>query len=239
MSGRVAFFMSDTGSGGIELISVHTPKCGGISLLSALKGTYGRGLFQDYQDFPASPTARMHLDPDGFLQDALASGYPWLAGKQAVHGHFWLRKYDRLTNAARITFLRHPVDRIISLYFYWRSVQDPDHPMVRYIAQHQPDIAAFANMEWIRADLTRRFFRNVTPADFDFIGFHEEMGEGISRLSRLLGRDLAMPVQNINDFPAYADEVARIKGDPALMARLEAAAAEEMRFYSAARERFC
>lgn len=230
--------MSDGTAGGIELISVHTPKCGGISLLTALKRAYGRGLHQDYGDFPADPAARMHLDPDGFLRDAHAGGHPELAGKNAVHGHFWLRKYDRLTNAARITFLRHPVDRIISLYFYWRSVQDPEHPMVRYIAVHQPDLAGFADMEWTRTFLTRRFFRDVEPSRFDFIGFHEEMGEGIGRLSRLLGRDLAMPVHNVNDFPAYADEVAAIKADSALMARLERSAAEEMRFYRAARERF-
>jgi len=222
----------------IDLISVHTPKCGGSSLMSALRRAFDGRLYLDYADFPADPAARMHLDPDGFLADAWSSGYPWLEGRRAVHGHFWLRKYDRLDHAARVTFLRDPVDRVISLYFYWLESEDTGHPMVRYLSTHRPDVARFAEMEWTRRFLTGRLFRDVDVGRFDLIGFHDRMGEGIARLSGLLGRPVSLPVTNTNRHPRYAEAVARIKADPALMDRLYRATAEERRFYELALARF-
>ena len=53
---------------GIEVISVHVPKCAGVSLRHVFESAYGDdAVLLDYGDRPADPTSPMNLDPREFL----------------------------------------------------------------------------------------------------------------------------------------------------------------------------
>ena len=158
------------------ILSVHIPKTGGITLFNLLRKRFGDSLVTDYPDRPG------------------------LAGHQggvvAIHGHFEIADYLSLAPRARIlTFLREPLDRALSHYFYWLNPpkQDPqDDPLyIKYFVDQEPEVERF---------LLAREFCNITtsflapldhPEQFWFVGFQETFAEDVARLQGMLG----MPVR--------------------------------------------
>src|ERR1700761_3771871 len=90
-----------------RLISVHVPKTGGASLGRQLGEIFGDRIRFFYDR--VRPISQ--FDPITDLPP----------GIDAVHGHIWPQNYDRVPDAFRFVFLRHPVDHAISRYFFQRS----------------------------------------------------------------------------------------------------------------------
>ena len=110
---------------GIEVISVHVPKCAGVSLRHVFESAYGDdAILLDYGDRPADPTSPINLDPESFF-DRCVSEDVALTGKRVIHGHFNIRKYKGIYARCRITFLRDPIDRTISHYFLLADLAAP------------------------------------------------------------------------------------------------------------------
>jgi hypothetical protein len=51
------------------------------------------------------------------------------AEKSLVHRHFRTGRY-KCEDASRMTFLRHSIDDLISIYFYWESLKCPTTPCI-------------------------------------------------------------------------------------------------------------
>ena len=78
---------------------------------------YGKeGVYFDYDENPHNYGQPYQIDPESYLEK-FASDYPYLIGKKAVHGHLWMKKYHNIKDVLRITFLREPIDRLISDYW--------------------------------------------------------------------------------------------------------------------------
>jgi hypothetical protein len=99
------------------LISVHLPKTAGTSFGVALEGLFGDRLLRDYGDTP--------LQSDFRYPSIVGAGY--LSGVDCIHGHFMPMKYMGNINGVLpprnlvfVTWMRNPVDRVISHYHYWR-----------------------------------------------------------------------------------------------------------------------
>jgi hypothetical protein len=206
----------------IELISVHVPKCAGSSLGSALAGVYGaEAIFVDNASTPGHPNSPANLDPVGYFESFRDSGYPFLRGKRAVHGHFHIRKYDFFTERClRVTFLRHPVARTISHFRYWQQHPRRGHPLHHYMLDNGLDVVRFAQMPLIRHFYSRTFFGGVERSRFDFVGCVEAADRDLPRLTELIGHSLNMPIENVTprggepvDDPETLEKLARILAD--------------------------
>lgn len=209
----------------IQFISVHVPKCAGTSLQTALTRAYGKkSIYVDSKWSPGNPLSPMNLDPDGYCESFRATGYPLLEGKQGVHGHFHIRKYDLLRDPCiRFAFLRHPVARTISHFRYWQSYRD--HPLRKYMWDNRLDVIRFARLPLIRYFYSRTFFGGVARSRFDFVGCTEALNRDLPRLEALLERRLDVATENVTSGNDH------LVADAEIRATLESILAEDIAFY--------
>jgi hypothetical protein len=213
----------------IELLSVHFPKSAGKSLLRSLETAYGAtAILTDYSDDPADPCSPFNLDPDGCLRRAQQQVYEDQV--RVIHGHFHISKYAHLRNAKRITFLRHPLKNLLSIYFFWKTLPE-GHALFNYCRDHKLDILEFARIPLLRYLLSRTYFGNVDLTTFDFVGTTENYAADIQKLACVLGVPLAESTVNVTGHPDYPGGCQQIMGDEALMAQLREILAEDIHFY--------
>jgi hypothetical protein len=200
----------------LELISLHIPKTGGSALMYWLQTIYGKeGVYFDYDENPHNYGQPYQIDPDGYLEK-YASGYPFLIGKKAVHGHLWMKKYHNIRDVLRITFLREPVERLISDYWNekafsegrrksvfenyepidslvrkyraWnRKIRVRHNPIQSSFFENPPSLLEFAGIPLKRTFYSTLFFGDVGPDKYDFIGDYSRFDVEMQRLKNMLG----------------------------------------------------
>ncbi|MCI5049072.1 MAG: sulfotransferase family protein [Rickettsiales bacterium] len=93
------------------LVFLHIPKTAGSRVREVIQAHV--------------PDEQIHLIGLGF--DLMYVSDRQLADHAVLMGHFGQALLKRVIRpSVHFTFLRHPVDRVISTYYYWRSL--PDHP---------------------------------------------------------------------------------------------------------------
>ena len=109
------------------MISVHLPKTAGVSFRTALQRHFGASFRAEYTDRPMStPEPERNRNA---LQQCLANAEKEFRGIECIHGHFLAAKYLPLFAEQKrvfVTWMRSPVDRLLSNYDYWRRDFDPD-----------------------------------------------------------------------------------------------------------------
>ncbi len=211
------------------IISLHVPKAAGTSLLTLLRRKFGEeGVLQDYADDPANPASGYFLDPQSWLEQRPTS-LP--AGCRAVHGHFHASKYDRLAGAFRFTFLRHPVENMLSIFSYWRRIPPQPSPLHQYFLREDLDILGLARLPLLRYLYTRTYFGGWDMGRMDHVGRHETRAEGLRRLGETLGVELDASL-HLNSTHADGNaERESLRADAQLMARLTDLLADDLHFY--------
>jgi hypothetical protein len=209
------------------VVSVHVPKTAGKSFSVWLESVFGPSrITRDYDDRPIDPMSPMNVDPEGFLSQH-GTARQLRDGIRVVHGHFWARKYAHVENAMRITFLRHPVDRTISHYHYWRRGPSRGHSLHQHFLDTPMDLADFARLPQMRGFYRNYFFRDVNLAEFDFVGDTARFDEELERLERWLGVRGTHAEINRNRDADYAELQARLE----VREELAAILADEIAFY--------
>ncbi|HXP51610.1 MAG TPA: hypothetical protein VN922_16755 [Bacteroidia bacterium] len=110
------------------LISVHVPKTAGTSFRLSLETHFNTSLLQDYNagpPFNKSAYFRNRLAIEQSLEVS-ESNYNTI---ECIHGHFMPIKYLLLGSKQHhiyITWMRNPVDRVISQYYYWKQTYTND-----------------------------------------------------------------------------------------------------------------
>ena len=135
-----------------------------------------------------------NLDPRDFAETA------------CIHGHFLAAKYLRLGRTLQlsyITWLRDPVDRIVSHYNYWR--QSPGSTRItglrRRLLEENWSLRRFALCEPMR-NLYQSFLHPLALDDFLFVGITEHFEEDLTDFaSDVLGAKLTSFVRNTSDSP--------------------------------------
>jgi hypothetical protein len=162
-----------------RVVSIHFPKAAGSSLHVQLIKLLGDRVVLDYTHDP--------LTSNGFE----TAEFP--IGKTIVHGHFRARRYVS-ENAYWMTFLRHPVDNLISIYFYWKSLPEPGHALHARFLREQPSILEFAMYPGITRLMCETYFGDFDMSRFNFVGFYENREADIPRLAEDLGLPLVAGV---------------------------------------------
>jgi hypothetical protein len=207
----------------LEAVYVHFPKAAGTSLVQALKEHYGEAAVADYS---APPPMRDRHPP--VLR----------TGTRAVYGHFHAERYSAQRPACRFTFLREPVDNLISIFYFWRTFPPSDYPAHQRFLFETPTIFQFAEYPEIRRLASSCYFGGVDLGRLDFVGFFERRTEDLRKLSSRLGFDLDPQLALNRTSEEFRVEREELKADTRAMASLRSRLADEVAFYQRALERW-
>ncbi len=154
------------------ILSIHIPKTGGVSVRNVLKEHYGEGFVLHYWQVT-----------DAFGQPL--AEVP--ATAQCVHGHF---QTDQLTgkfpNAKLITWVRDPVERVVSSYYHRLRAHDWQHPVCQELHAKKLSVGEYAALPEVRNEMSH-FFGSKQPEDFHFIGLMEEFDVSFACMTKILG----------------------------------------------------
>jgi hypothetical protein len=212
------------------VVSVHTPKVAGTSFLHQIKKIYGEdNLLLDNNDDPVDPRSTVNIDPVYYRLNPIKA----IAPRKIVHGHFHPAKYDCLANAFRLTFLRHPVDNVLSIYRFWSAhgKEAWDSPVFQYFKEHSLSLERFAMLPKIRNLYSEVYFGEFDMDRFNFIGDYRCYDKELHRLGGLLGVEFDSNVRmNVTQQYSGGDSVAI---DPGVrnIESLEEILEQDIRFY--------
>jgi hypothetical protein len=161
------------------IISVHLPKTAGTSFAAALERNFGDALQRDYADIPVNTPP--YERNKAALQNCLANAEKDFQGISCIHGHFLPLKYLLLSarqNIQFVTWMRNPIERALSHYYFWRRSFDPDNapPLHRKMMEEDWSLERFCLGPEAR-NLYAQFLYGFPLEYFSFIGiteFYEE-----------------------------------------------------------------
>lgn len=206
-----------------RLVFIHVPKSGGTSTRRLLTHAFGKTLLSDYSDDPALPESPVNVDPVGYF----GACRPVPPQIQCVYGHFHGRKYDS-QDALMAAFLRHPVDTIISIYFYWKS-QVPTGTLHRYFAAHQLSVTELARLPLLQRLLSQTYFGGFDIGRLALIGRHDARMESLTALGKLIAAPLPEDVHE--NRTVASEERGAMEQDMGLRAQLTDILREDVALY--------
>jgi Sulfotransferase family len=223
------------------MISMHIPKTAGTSFASHLIAIHGEDICFDY----GSQYGFVDIYPPTLAMRAFRLANHWRdrvrfrmqlkPTDRCIHGHFQAQKYrPQFANARFVTWLRDPVERVISQYLHWQRRPDRGHTISRLLHERQLTLVQFAELDVVR-NLQSRYFGDMRLDDFWFVGVQERYDDELAAFYAKL--DLApRPIHARNVNP----EKQTGKGydvSPADRARLEALNELDRRLYDCALDR--
>jgi len=171
---------------GLELISIHIPKTAGTSFRNTLKGVYGEqgvvrldiGLVRQ----------EVRVNEQRYEQRQLP------APTRVAHGHFsypLLKKnFDLPEGLPIITWLRDPVERVISNYFYLAKrlaeELEEERKGLNILKKMQRSLLEYAEYEPSQNRMAK-FLEGLALEDLLFVGIQEDYDRSLERLAGLLG----------------------------------------------------
>ena len=211
------------------IISVHLPKTAGKSFEATLKTHFGSALLEDYATFPMN-TARYERSKSA-LEASLVHAETDFGDVACVHGHFLPARYLLLAVRRKLTFvtwMRHPVQRMLSNYHYWKRTYDPvtSPPLHRRVVEEDWSVERFCLGEEMR-NMYDQFLWAFPVGYFDFIGVTEFYDEDLAAFAcRYLGGPVAPQRLNSGTTPGLEYEL-----DAVLRRRVEDFHARDMTHY--------
>ncbi len=181
------------------IISIHIPKTGGTTFLDVLKASAQEFLYLDYGK---------GINPTGLYRYGQRIEEPFesiadiesLPGRSVIHGHFRAGKYfEKYPRAAYVTWLRDPVERLASHYFFWQRTPFMEDPLCNRVISEKMTLEDFARLD-IARNVQNRFLAPVAMEGFAFVGITEEYERSLELFRRLISPDakVAPGIQNSN-----------------------------------------
>lgn len=199
----------------VELISIHIAKTAGSAFRAVLAQVYGcKQLLLDYP-------------PEDYLPSQ-----PLPEQIRAIHGHVLASKYsDCFPTAKRITWLRHPISRLISDYFFSKVAPDPNNPVHLKLAEENLGLLEFAEQKDIR-NMQSYQLAGMELEEFDFVGLQEFYQEDLQDLRQQMGwGQFTIEVSNANPQPSYHHYLYEALADKQLIRELVRLNAADMALY--------
>jgi hypothetical protein len=201
------------------IVSVHFPKAAGSSLKKQFVELLGDKVVLDYNHDPLIYAGSETAD------------FP--EGKTLVMGHFRAQRYASV-NAYLMTFLRHPVNNLISFYYFWKAIPESHAFHARFLRE-QPSILEFAMYPGITNLMCESYFGGCDMSRFNFLGFYENRNSDFPRLAKDLDLPLSSAVHENRTNPS--SERLDVEGDVSIQRRLTDLLAADVAFYERQRDR--
>ena len=167
------------------LISLHLPKTAGASFAAVLERHFKGSLLKDYADLPINTPPQQRNQ--AALQAALYNMENPSLEVECIHGHFLPVKYLLLNHRKELTFMtwmRQPVERMVSHYFFWRATYhaDTSPALHRRMIEEEWSLERFCLGPELR-DVYTQFLWAFPIEYFDFIGITEFYAEELAYFS--------------------------------------------------------
>jgi ubiquinone/menaquinone biosynthesis C-methylase UbiE len=208
-------------SDSVEIISVHVPKTAGATFgHMVLPQIYSlEKIFYDYEFLPVE-----------VLQDKFTSK------TKVIHGHFPAIKYQKAyPNAKIIVWLRNPINRLISWYYFWLTFptnEPTSGKFHKYVVNNQIGFEEFIDLQDAQNDISRCYFQGINLENFQFIGIQEFFREDLWELQQLLNwPEVKVTPSNRNTYPDYEDLVKSILSDRRLIGKIVSLNSADMELY--------
>lgn len=170
----------------LQLISIHIPKTAGTSFRNTLRAVYG-----------AKAVIRLDIGliwQETMIDEAVYTEAEIPRGVAVVHGHFsYAALRDRFpvdTGIPVITWLRDPVERVISNYFYLakRLAEELNEEArgLNILSRMQRSLTEYARCEAARNRMSK-FLSGISLEELRFAGLVEHYDEDLSRLAGIMG----------------------------------------------------
>jgi len=199
----------------VEIISVHVPTTLGTTFSQILSAVYGNeAVFMDNENVPKS-----QIKPSDFPPNI-----------KAIHGHFHLDKYNGyFPNAKRVIWLRNPVIRLISNYFFWRA-QEAGVPRNMDVL----GIVEFAELPGVQ-NIVGNYIGKNQLSDFYFVGIQEFLESDLEELKMMMEwSELSFPISNLNTLPENEEQFRKILDDGEIVKKLAQSNNLDMELYQEA-----
>jgi len=166
------------------VLSIHIPKTAGVSFRKILAQLYEADFMLKYWQMT-----------DAFGQ--VVTSIP--ANVRCIHGHYapevLLPQFPR---ARLITWVRDPVERVVSSYFHRLREPDWEHPVTRELHEKKLTLLQFAAIKLMRNEMAR-YIGDRQIEDFAFIGRVEAFEDSLACFCREFGfNPINVPHENCN-----------------------------------------
>ncbi len=177
-----------------KVISIHVPKTAGTTFKKVLRQIYHPE--EIFFDYPHRGDLRHNM---------LTNPKP---GIKVIHGHFPSHKYDsKFPECRKIIWLRDPIKRLISLYFFWKTWQilvESDAENLAPVKESSLTFIEFAAKPEMQNIIKSKFVQEEKLIDFYFVGIQEFFSEDLHELKAMLNwPEYELETQNTNPYPEY------------------------------------
>ncbi len=188
-----------------ELLSLHIPKTAGTSFRNTLKSAYGDNQVLRVDIGLVSDELR--------VEQKIHADRRLPIGARVLHGHFQVPElYKRLElpdNLPVITWLRNPVDRVVSNYYYLaarlREELNEAEKGINLLEKMQRSLMEYAAYKPHQNRISQ-FLAGRTLESFLFIGFTETYFEDLTNLAAILQWSDYEPFYQ-NQTPSKSDDL--------------------------------
>ena len=160
-----------------KIISIHIPKTGGTTFKNLLKDK-----FVNVKILSARPLFIRYNEETANIIDVNQ------IKETAIHGHIIMNQLPYQKTNFYLTWLRDPVERVISHYYYWKSKPDNNmHPIEYKIKYENLSLVDFSNIPCMQN--IQSYFIGEDIELFNFVGLMEYYKESIELLGKKLSID--------------------------------------------------
>lgn len=157
-----------------KLISIHVPKAAGTSFKGVLEHLYRGSMLPIYHN---------ELNKKIWNKEKVEIPQKY----RAIQGHFPATQQllESFPNAKVISWVRHPLNRLISYYHYWLKRPRHNNPNHDRFMSEKPSLVEFSSWDYMQGELNSYF--QIPIEKFDYIGVVENYDESFKRMSEILG----------------------------------------------------
>ena len=210
----------------LDLVCVHVGKTAGNSMFRVLESHYGIDAIcrDNTLTHLLDSVKRERVGRE--VAETLSTG-----NIRCVFGHFWAGRYQSTPAKVRATFLRDPITKLISHYWYWKEkplLPDDDELKRRFLYEKWSLVELAVQ---INSRISSLYFDGVDMQQFNIIGRFENLESDFADLMRLVGGNGSLRHENRSPADEYAQKVEATMKDKALVNELRVVLADEYKFY--------
>lgn len=171
-------------SNNIELVSLHIPKTAGTSFRSVFLDNVSERNFAKVDIFNSGRIK---------VNDTYFTGSKLHRKVKAIHGHFpyvvLLDRFEIQETTQFITWVRNPVERVLSNYYFLRSViqqrinEQQDENLFERIGKSLQEFVLHPENQNVQSN----FLQEAPLENFAFIGIQDKFESELDRLSNTMG----------------------------------------------------
>ena len=209
----------------IEIISIHVPRTAGTAFKDVIRQVYSSE--EIFFDYPHKGRIRNRM---------LTKQKPEV---KIIHGHFPAPKYNqKFPGAKKIIWLRNPIKRLVSLYFFWKSWQILLANDQEYLGNSKDtnlSFIEFAEKPEMQNLIKLNFLQNEQLKDFYFVGIQEFFSEDLYELKVMLDwSEYELEAPNTNPYLEYKLLIKEVLSNQEIVGKISAINHEDIEIYQEA-----